>query len=62
MYIQLIYVGYLKADPSVVFDGSAALINGKEQLGRGGDTAVSFVLGQQPAGQFPPGYVARTPK
>lgn len=31
-------------------------MNGREVVGRGGDTTLFFVLGKQPKGQFPPGW------
>jgi len=38
------------------FDGSAAKVNGEGVVGRGGDSSIYFALGQQPSGQFPPGW------
>jgi len=53
--LEISYVGRLAAD-GTVFDGSAVSVNGQGQVGRGGDSSVFFVLGQQPAGQFPPSW------
>jgi FK506-binding protein 2 len=48
------YAGYLL--DGTLFDGSAVSVNGAGVGGRGGDTSIQFVLGQQPRGQFPPGW------
>jgi FK506-binding protein 2 len=46
--LEISYSGKL-AD-GFVFDGSA------QTIGRGGDPSIFFVLGDQPTGQFPPGW------
>jgi FK506-binding protein 2 len=53
--LEIAYTGRLAAD-GTLFDGSAVQVNGKDQVGRGGDTSVFFVLGNQPFGQFPPSW------
>jgi FK506-binding protein 2 len=53
--LEITYIGRLAADGKV-FDGSSAKVNGKDLVGRGGDPTLFFVLGQQPTGQFPPGW------
>ena len=52
--LEIRYTGKL-AD-GTVFDGSAVKVNGRDQVGRGGDTTLYFVLGNQPFGQFPPSW------
>ncbi|KAK7247934.1 peptidyl-prolyl cis-trans isomerase [Aureococcus anophagefferens] len=51
--LEIRYEGRLAADGRL-FDGSAITFAGGNQVaGRGGDSTVYFVLGQQPLGQFP---------
>ncbi|CAM9367339.1 unnamed protein product [Ectocarpus fasciculatus] len=45
-----------KLEDGKVFDGSSIKVNGREVVGRAGDTTLFFVLGKQPKGQFPPGW------
>ena len=53
--LQISYTGRLV--DGLIFDGSAVTSNaGPSLLGRGGDSSIFFVLGQQPGGQFPPGW------
>lgn len=52
--VEISYVARL--EDGTPFDGSEATIDGRAIPGRGGDATVYFVLGQQPAGQFPPGW------
>jgi len=57
--LEIEFTGYIaNNDGSVgnIFDGSAVKVNGREVSGRGGDSSVYFVLGKQPAGQFPPAW------
>ena len=51
--LEIRYEGRLAAD-GALFDGSAITFKGGTTVpGRGGDSSVYFVLGQQPLGQFP---------
>lgn len=52
--LEIEYTGTL--ENGTVFDGSSITVNGREVVGRGGDTTLFFVLGKQPKGQFPPGW------
>ncbi|KAH8061590.1 peptidyl-prolyl cis-trans isomerase [Aureococcus anophagefferens] len=60
--LEIRYEGRLAADGRL-FDGSAITFAGGNQVaGRGGDSTVYFVLGQQPLGQFPrPGIPLAAP-
>lgn len=55
---DLLEIGYVgRLGDGTVFDGSSVSVNGKGAVaGRGGDTTLYFVLGKQPAGQFPPSW------
>ena len=52
--LEINYVG--RFTNGTAFDKSQATTNGPENAGRGGDLTLYFVLGQQPPGQFPPGW------
>ncbi|CAM9755220.1 unnamed protein product [Chrysoparadoxa australica] len=52
--LEILYTG--KLEDGTVFDGSNIKIGDRGVAGRGGDRTLYFVLGQQPVGQFPPGW------
>lgn len=52
--LEISYIGRLTN--GTVFDGSTVTVNGASIPGRAGDSTIYFVLGQQPTGQFPPGW------
>lgn len=56
--LEIMYTASVIPDDQVtsMVDGSTISINGKGIPGRGGDLSLFFVLGKQPAGQFPPGW------
>lgn len=53
--VEISYTGVV-VETGDVFDGAAIRINGSGIPGRGNDTTVYFVLGNQPRGQFPPSW------
>ena len=56
--LEVRYEGRLRSTGEI-FDGSAiTFANGATVPGRGGDASIFFVLGMQPAGQFPPAWDA----
>jgi FK506-binding protein 2 len=56
--LEIIYTASAVVNDEVtsLVDGSTISVNGKGIPGRGGDLSLFFVLGKQPAGQFPPGW------
>lgn len=57
--LEIMYTASAIADDPIMtsmVDGSTISVNGKGIPGRGGDLSLFFVLGKQPAGQFPPGW------
>jgi FK506-binding protein 2 len=53
--MEISYIGRV-VETGNIFDGSAIMVDGEGIPGRGNDISISFVLGKQPFGQFPPGW------
>ena len=53
--MEISYIGRV-VETGNIFDGSAIMVDGEGIPGRGNDVSISFVLGKQPFGQFPPGW------